>query len=126
METLWFLHGICRACETLQVGTIAGRVLVTAVPCMCSQVGQAAGTAARQVPAPDARQQLMSAIRGGQYRLKSVSAVARGKQAVSNSKEPEALPSRPLSGLHALIRQRTAALCGGSSVSGSSGTGWGD
>ena len=93
---------------------------------MCLQAGQTAETAVRQVPAPDARQQLMSAIRGGRYALKSVSAVAEGKQAGSESEEPEALPTRPLSGLHALIRQRTAALCGGSSVSGSSGTGWGD
>ena len=107
-----------------KVETKAGKALVTAVSCMCSQVGQAAGTAARQVPAPDARQQLMSAIRGGRYTLKS--AGAGGGNAGSKSKEPEATHGRPLSGLHALIRQRTAALCGTSSVSGSSGTGWGD
>lgn len=104
----------------------AGKALVMALPCMCSQAGQAADTAVRQVPAPDARQQLMSAIRGGQYSLKSVSTGAAGGHAGSKSKEPETLPGQPLSGLQALIRQRTAALCGGSSVSGSSGTGWGD
>ena len=93
---------------------------------MCPQDKEAAGTAVRQVSEPNARQQLMSAIRGGRHTLKSVSAGAAGGRAGKEIGKPEALSGQPLSGLHALIRQRTAALCGGSSVSGSSGTGWGD
>ena len=104
----------------------SGKGLVTEVLCVCSQARPAAGTAVRQEPAPDARAQLMSAIRGGRYRLRKASAAAEGGHAGSRSEKLEAPSGQPLSGLHALIRQRAAALCGGSSVSGSSGMGWGN
>lgn len=45
---------------------------------------------------------------------------------VENPTPIERKQEGPLGGLHALIKQRAAALCTKGSISSSSGTGWGD